>query len=209
METKVYVKIPMERVGVLIGPGGKVKRRIEEASGVELSIDSETGNVEIGLRPETKDPSVILQVQNLVKAIGRGFSPQRAFKLLDEDVYLDIIDLRDYVGRSKNALARVRGRIIGRNGRSRELIEELTDTYISVYGHTVSIIGRVEDIEVAKEAILMLVKGRFHKSVFSYLYRERGRRKRRLELWEGPSERTREMMRGPQLKAVRREVDGG
>lgn len=186
METKLYVKIPLERVGVLIGHRGRVKRRLEEVCGVDLAIDSETGNVEISLRPGTKDVPIVLNVQNLVRAIGRGFSPSRATKLLEEDIYLDIIDLRDYVGRSKNALDRVRGRVIGRNGRSRELIEELTDTYVSVYGHTVSLIGRLEDIEVAKEAILMLVKGSFHKTVFGYLHRERGRKKRGLDLWAGP-----------------------
>jgi len=189
METKVYVKIPLERVGVVIGPKGKVKRRIEEACGVDLVIDSETGNVEIILRPETNDASILLQVQNLIRAIGRGFSPQRAFRLLDEDIYLDVIDLRDYVGRSKNALDRVRGRIIGQNGRSREIIEEMTGTFLSVYGHTVSIVGELEEIELTKEAVLMLVKGSFHKTVFNYLYRERQAKKKELKIWEDTSER--------------------
>ena len=185
VETKVYVKIPMERVGVVIGPNGGTKSRIEKVGRVELAVDSETGNVEIGLGPGSEDASVILQVQNLVMAIGRGFSPQRAFKLLDEDVYLEVIDLREYVGRSKNALDRVRGRIIGRNGRSRELIEEATKTFISVYGHTTAIIGGLEDVELAKKAVLMLVNGSFHKTVFSFLYRERGIKKRELKIWEG------------------------
>ena len=189
METRVYVKIPIERVGVLIGPKGKIKRRIEETCGVDLVIESETGSVEIVLRPETSDASVLMQVQNLVRAIGRGFSPQRALKLLEEEIYLDIIDLTDYVGRSKNALERVRGRIIGENGKAREIIEDLTDTTVSIYGHTVSIIGELEDIELTKEAILMLVKGSFHKTVFNYLYREREARKKELKIWEEPSER--------------------
>ena len=189
METKVYVKIPLERVGVVIGPSGKDKRRIEEACGVDLVIDSETGNVEIILTPETKDASILLQVENVIKAIGRGFSPQRAFKLLDEDVYLDVIDLTDYVGRSKNALDRVRGRVIGQNGRSREIIEELTGTYLSVYGHTVSLIGELEDLALAKEAVLMLVKGSFHKTVFNFLYKEREAKKKGLKIWEEPPEK--------------------
>jgi len=189
VETRVYVKIPIERVGVLIGPKGKIKRRIEETCGVDLVIDSETGSVEIVLKPETSDASVLMQVQNLVRAIGRGFSPQRALKLLEEEIYLDIIDLTDYVGRSKNALERVRGRIIGENGKAREIIEDLTDTTVSIYGHTVSIIGELEDIELTKEAILMLVKGSFHKTVFNYLYREREARKKELKIWEEPSER--------------------
>jgi ribosomal RNA assembly protein len=189
VEAKVYVKIPIERVGVVIGPSGKVKRRIEEACSVDLVIDSETGNVEIILRPEAKDAAILLQVQNMITAIGRGFSPQRALKLLDEDIYLDVIDLTDYVGRSKNALERVRGRIIGQNGRSRETIEELTDTFVSIYGHTVSLIGELEDIELAKEAVLMLVKGSFHKTVFNYLQRERETKKKGLKIWEEPSEK--------------------
>lgn len=184
METKVYVKIPMERVGVIIGPNGNVKSSIEKTCRVVLVVDSETGNVEIGLTPGSEDASVLLQVQNVVMAIGRGFSPQRAFKLLEEDIYLDIIDLRDYVGRSKNALDRVRGRIIGRNGRSREVIEEVTKAFLSVYGHTTAMIGGLDDIELAKKAILMLVNGSFHKTVFSFLYRERGVQKRDLKLWE-------------------------
>jgi len=189
VETKVYVKIPLERVGVVIGPSGKDKRRIEEACGVDLVIDSETGNVEITLRPETKDVSILLQVENMVKAIGRGFSPQRAFKLLDEDVYLDVIDLTDYVGRSKNSLERIRGRIIGQNGQSRKIIEDLTGTFISIYGHTVSLIGELEDMTLAKEAVLMLVKGSFHKTVFNFLYKERETKKKGLKIWEEPSEK--------------------
>ena len=189
METRVYVKIPIERVGVLIGPKGKIKRRIEEICGIDLVIDSETGSVEIVLEPQTSDASVLMQVQNLVRAIGRGFSPQRALKLLEEEIYLDIIDLTDHVGRSKNALERVRGRIIGQNGKAREIIEELTGTTVSIYGHTASIIGELDDIEVTKEAILMLVKGSFHKTVFNYLYQEREARKKRLKIWEEPSEK--------------------
>jgi ribosomal RNA assembly protein len=189
VETRVYVKIPLERVGAVIGPSGRDKRRIEEACGIDLVVDSETGNVEIIPTPETKDVSILLQVENMIKAIGRGFSPQRAFKLLDEDVYLDVIDLTDYVGRSKNALDRVRGRVIGQNGRSREIIEELTGTYLSVYGHTVSLIGELEDMALAKEAVLMLVKGSFHKTVFNFLYKEREAKKKGLKIWEEPPEK--------------------
>jgi len=189
VEQKNYIKIPLERVGVLIGPSGKVKRRIEGAFGVLLNIDSETGSVEVSLNPEAKDVTVIFTVRNIVKAIGRGFSPKRAEMLADEDFDLVIIDLTDYVGRSKNALARVKGRIIGRGGRSRVLLEELTGTIISVYGQTVAIIGRIGSLDMAREAILMLVKGAFHKTVWNYLYSYRRKiKKRQVELWEKPQE---------------------
>lgn len=184
MSQRTYLKIPHERVGVLIGPKGKVKRRIEGSFGVTLNIDSESGSVEVVLNPGSKDASVILTVQNIVKAIGRGFSPRRAEMLAKEDYNLHIIDLCDYVGDSKNAIARVRGRIIGKDGRSRALIEELTNTMISVYGDTVAVIGNVENLGVANEAVMKLVNGAFHKTVWNFLYAYRRKmKKERGELW--------------------------
>lgn len=184
MSQKTYVKIPLERVGVLIGPKGRVKKRIEGTYSVNMTVNSDSGSVEIALNPGTKDVSVLFTVQNIVRAIGRGFSPKRAEILVKEDVDLHIIDLCDYVGHSKNALARVRGRIIGKNGRSRAFIEELTGTLISVYGDTVAIIGDVEGIGVAREAVMKLVNGAFHKTVWNFLYAYRRKmKKERGELW--------------------------
>ena len=99
---------------------------------------------------------------------------------------LTIIDLREIFGRSKSDIRRVKGRIIGKEGKTRRIIEECTETSISVYGHTVSIIGDVEQSEIAREAISMLVKGSQHATVYRFLQRKRHELKRRkLELWEG------------------------
>jgi len=181
---RAYLKIPRERIGALIGPKGGAKKRIEGFFGVTLVIDSEAGTVEIVLNPGNRDITAIFTVQNVVKAIGRGFSPKRAEVLATEDYDLHIIDLEEFVGTSKNAIARVKGRIIGKNGRSRELIEELTETSISVYGGTVSYIGAPENLEAAREALMMLIKGSFHKTVWNYLYAWRRKMKKdRGELW--------------------------
>ena len=186
---QLFVKIPKERIGVLIGPDGKTKREIEENLNVKLEVDSETGDVTINLNEDSTDPSQLFKARDIVLAIGRGFSPQRAFRLLhDEDVMLTIIDLREIFGRSKSDIRRVKGRIIGKEGKTRRIIEECTEAYISVYGHTVSIIGGVEQSEIAREAISMLIKGNQHATVYRFLQRKRHELKRRkLELWEGSS----------------------
>ena len=190
MEQKTYIRIPGERVGALIGPGGKTKKRIEATFQVDLTIDSETGNVDIRVKPDQPDVSVLFIVRNVVRAIGRGFSPKNALQLMNEDFDLIIMDLEEYVGRSKNAQNRVKGRIIGKEGKSRTMIEELTECLVSVYGGTVAIIGPYDMLPVSKEAVEMLINGSFHKTVWNHLYAYRRKmKKEKGELWYEPARR--------------------
>jgi ribosomal RNA assembly protein len=196
VERKTYIRIPQERVGVLIGPKGKAKRRFEKRFEVTLNIESGSGRVDIILNNDAKDVSNLLTVRKIVRAIGRGFSPERAEMVSNEDYDLSILDLRDHVGSSRNALERVKGRIIGKNGRSRALLEDLTKTQVSIYGHTIGIIGSVEGIRVAQEALLMLIKGAFHKTVWNFLYSYRRKMKKELrEIWGSESEQRLELKR--------------
>jgi ribosomal RNA assembly protein len=183
-----FLKIPKERVGVLIGPEGKTKKHVEAKLNVELQIDSDAGDVMITMAEKAADPSMLFKAKDLITAIGRGFSPEHAFRLVrDEEAVLDVIDLRTVFGKSEADIKRVQGRIIGMNGKTRRIIEELTETNVSAYGHTVGIIGTVDQVQVAREAIEMLVKGSMHGTVYRFLHRKRrDLKKKKLELWEKP-----------------------
>jgi ribosomal RNA assembly protein len=185
-----FLKIPTERIGVLIGPEGTTKKNIEEKLSVELQIESETGGVTVTLTEESTDPSMLFKAKDVITALGRGFSPEHAFRLIrDEEAILDVIDLRTVFGKSEADIKRVKGRIIGMNGKTRTIIEELTNTNVAVYGHTVSIIGTIEQAEVGREAIQMLVRGSMHATVYRFLHRKRRElKKKMLEIWEKPSE---------------------
>ena len=77
-------------------------------------------------------------------------------------------------------------------GKTRRIIEELTDTHVCVYGHTVGIIGGIEEVQIAREAIRMLINGSQHSTVYRYLHRKRRELKRRMiDLWEKPPEELR------------------
>jgi len=168
-----YLKIPRERVAVLIGTQGKIKEDIERITHTKLNVDSESGSISISPVEDSEDPLSGWKARYMVKAIGRGFNPNIALKLIDDDVILDIINLTDYVGKSKKAIHRQKGRIIGKDGKTRDIITEMTGTYVSVYGKTISLIGEIEHLQIAKEAVEMILKGSRHKSVYSFLERKK------------------------------------
>ncbi|MEM2935169.1 MAG: KH domain-containing protein [Candidatus Thermoplasmatota archaeon] len=167
-----YVKIPVDRVGVLIGKNGETKSGIE-SYGLKLEINSSIGEVKI----ESEDKIKEMEAENVVVAIGRGFSPEKAILLFNEDYYLEIVDIRDWVGKKENHIKRLAGRVIGKNGRAREIIEELSGAYVSVYGHTIGIIGKIENLQIAKKAVEMLLEGANHSTVYRFLEEENRRRK--------------------------------
>ena len=183
-----FVRIPKERVGVLLGPEGKVKQYIEEKLLVSLEVDSEQGDVNIVLSEKASDPSELFRARDVVTAIGRGFAPEHAFRLIrDEDAIFDVISLREIFGRSESDITRIKGRIIGMEGKTRRIIEELSGADIVVYGYTVGIIGTFEQANIARTAVQMLIDGCQHHSVYKYLAKSRRElKKQRLELWEKP-----------------------
>ncbi|UCE29976.1 MAG: RNA-processing protein [Candidatus Bathyarchaeota archaeon] len=181
-----FVKIPRERIGSLLGPKGHVKEAIEEKLAVCLEVDSQTGDIKVALASTAQDPSLLLRAKEVITAIGRGFSPERSFRLIDDDeAALVVIDLREVVGKSQSDMKRLKGRIIGKEGKTRRIIEELTEASISVFGHTISIIGDLEQAETARDAIQMFLGGSQHRTVYRFLHRKRRElKKKRMELWE-------------------------
>ena len=182
--------ISKDRVGVLIGEEGQVKDRIERDLKVILKVDSNNGVVTIQARDPDIDPLAVLRAKDVVTAVARGFPPEKAFRLFDEDIVLDILDLRELFGRSESDIQRIKGRIIGKDGKSRRIIEEITQADLSIYGHTVGIVGNYEAASLAREGVEMLIKGRQHATVYQFLKNRRReiKRKEKVELWERPPE---------------------
>jgi len=183
-----FIRIPKERIGVLVGADGKVKRHIEKKLSVKLEVESDSGGVTAVLNDEATDPSLLFRAKDVVTAIGRGFAPEHALRLIrDEDTIFDMVDLRDTFGRKESDIKRVKGRIIGMNGKTRRLIEELTDADVVVYGHTVGIIGTFEQANIARNAVQKLIDGSQHHTVYRFLQRKRRElKKQMLELWKKP-----------------------
>ena len=160
------IKAPQDRIAAIIGTNGVTKKALEKKGKAKIIVDSENGNIEISGR----DPLKLLQAASAVKAIARGFSPDKALKLFEDDYLLDIIGLNETTD-SKKELANIRGRIIGTSGKARKKIEEETNSFVSVYGKTVSIIAKIDDLPIARKGIEMLLRGASHSNVYNTLKR--------------------------------------
>ena len=164
-----HVRIPQDRLGVLIGEGGETMREIEREAEVRLDIDSETGSVGV---ESVGDPITALKGPDIVRAIGRGFPPDAALTLLEDDMTMfDLIDI-DAATRNDKDMRRKKGRLIGEDGRTRELMEELSGASVVIYGSTLGAIGSPQEVEAVRGATEMLLEGAPHGAAYSFLERK-------------------------------------
>lgn len=173
-----YLKIPEERIAVLIGERGCTKKEIESRTNTRIAIEETSVNVESSKGNSMEE----LIAGNIVLAIGRGFNPEIALKLLNDDYTLEVLHLHDYSNTPKS-YERIKSRVIGEKGKCRKNIEEMSGAFLSIYGKTIAIIGSFDDAALAKESVLMLIDGARHASVYRLL--EKTRAARRDAPWSG------------------------
>lgn len=159
--------IPRDRVGVLIGRNGNTKKRIERLFDAKLEIRKD-GLVKINECP----PENLIKLMNVIRAIGLGFNPDIATELARDDVVLYVIDLSKRFSK-EHRIRQIKGRIIGRKGRIWREIERATETYISVYGDYVSIIGDQYGADAAREAIKLIMDGVEFATLFRFLEKKK------------------------------------
>jgi ribosomal RNA assembly protein len=170
-EQMEIIRIPSERLAVLFGKAGDTQKLLEGACKVLLSVD-EDGAVQIEGEPVDEYFS-----KDVIRAIGRGFEPNIALLLLNEEYALRIVNLRE-MG-NENWMLRQKGRVIGEKGRTRKIIEEMSESHISVYGYTISVIANLGTIDIAMEAVSMLLQGHTHPAVYAYLEKQKREMKKK------------------------------
>jgi len=148
---KTLIRIPEERKPILIGKDGRTKEKIESDTQTKITVKAD-----VEIDGKTED---VLRAKEIVQAIGRGFSPEDAFDLLQEDCQMYVIDMG---GETRNTRERLMGRVIGRKGATKNIIEQMTGTKISIYGKTVSIIGDSSGVRRAADAVEDLLEGHTH-----------------------------------------------
>jgi ribosomal RNA assembly protein len=153
------VLVPRDRVKILRDQA--VNGRIKKELNVKMSFEDNSISIE-------GEGIELFQATLIVKSIGRGFSPENAFRLFNEDETFETIELNQF---NENRLKIVKSRLIGTNGKTWRMMESFSGCSISVYGKTVSMIGTYEQLNIAREAIQMIIRGSTHSKVYGFLYR--------------------------------------
>lgn len=169
MEYSYELKIPKERIAVLIGTKGEIKKMLEEETNSKIFIDSKEGDVRI----TGEDSLGLFSAREIIKAVGRGFSPEIAIHILKSDYAFELLNIADYVGKSQKTAVRLKARVIGTDGKTRRYIEDATETNLSIYGKTIGIIGEVEHVMLARRAVESLLAGATHASVYKWLEKKK------------------------------------
>jgi len=157
-----FVVIPEDRVRVLRDKKLVFNRKIRDFFDVSISVNDD---VEI----EGEDWLAVMRTKEIVKAFGRGFDFDDALDLVDEDYILEIFNMSDFAGKSRTRQIELKGRVIGADGKSKKIIEKYSGSKIVIYGKTVSIIGKWENVRLAREAVEQLLRGAKHAGIFKML----------------------------------------
>jgi ribosomal RNA assembly protein len=197
--------INKDRLAVLIGKNGITKKKIQYLTNTLIEVDSTTGDYTLHPQETPSEPEFELEnfieqldispdslkifkespnfglwtTKKIIDAINIGFKPEKAFRLVNQDIIFEIISLEDAVGNTQKAVKRVKGRIIGENGSMRQSIEKNSTAFISVYGNYVGFIADFDSLKIAQKAVDMIIEGLPHKTVVTFLqkrYRERKER---------------------------------
>jgi len=155
--------IPAKRLPVLRRDGGRFLDELEDRCGVQV----ESEGCEVRVEGEAGDEWLAEQV---LRAVALGFAPRQAFKLLKDDCFLEVVDLKA-LARNEKDLQRFKSRLIGSHGKAKKTLQELSGAWLSVGEGRVALLGGYESIQLAREGVQKLLEGKTHSTVYAYLER--------------------------------------
>lgn len=138
-ESSFAVLFPAYRENYLRDVWPQVTSALKE-HGVACTLDLIEGSMTVATTRKTWDPYIILKARDLIKLLARSVHLQQALKVLQDDVFCDIIKVGGLCT-NKERFVKRRDRLLGPNGSTLKAIEILTACYVMVQGNTVSVMG--------------------------------------------------------------------
>ena len=138
----------------------KNKKHLEERLNVKITNKAR----EVFIEGEPEDEYI---AEKVIEALNYGFEFKEAMLIKEEDFILEIMSIKNFTRRSD--LTRIRARIIGKQGKTKKTLAQLTKCFFQIKDNEVAILGDPEFIYNAQEAIKSLIKGSKQANVYKYL----------------------------------------
>jgi ribosomal RNA assembly protein len=153
-------KIISEKVIRIIKSKGNLERELN------VSIEIKGNDITVTGSPEDE-----YLAERVIHALDFGFPFSAALEIKKEDILFEILNIKEFT--NQKDFERVRGRVIGKDGKALKTISSLSDCHIELSGNKIGIIGSCDNIRTVEEACKLLVKGSKHANVYAYLEKHR------------------------------------
>lgn len=144
----------------------KNKKKLSEV--LEVTITNRGKEIYLEGTPENE-----YTAEKVIDAINFGFVISKALLIKKEDLMFEILNIKDHT--SRKDLERIRGRIIGKAGKTLKTLSDLSECFIEINENHIGIIGLPESIEIAQEALISIIKGSKQANVYAHLEKIRPR----------------------------------
>jgi RNA-binding protein PNO1 len=175
------VNIPPHRFSPIKTMWPKIYAPLVEHLQLQVRMNLKNKAVELRNSQFTTEPGALQKGEDFIRAITYGFDVDDAIALLRlDDLYMEVFEIKDIKTLQGDHLARAIGRCVGKDGRTRNAIENTTRTRIVVAGPKIHILGGFNDLKMAREAIVSLVLGARPSKVYQDLRCIAAKRKMRV-----------------------------
>jgi ribosomal RNA assembly protein len=153
----------------------KFKNKLERALNAKIIISADKAIIE----SKSDDAMSEYLGQKVVEAFDLGFDFNSAIQLKSEDFMIEKINLKGHARHSR--LRMIKSRVIGHGGGALKTISHLSDCKMQLSDSELSVIGRIEDVDVCILALHKLIGGAPHSKVYAFLERSRTIRQEKLD----------------------------
>ncbi len=138
------------------------KEEVEKKVGVKLTFD--------GKRVLYQGDAVQeYNAERVLQAMAFGFSAKEALQLLEPDTSFKVIMMRHFTRRKD--MEEVRSRVIGKEGKTKRTIENITDCDIIISNNDIGILGPSTQVETAIVGLGNLIRGTKEANTYAFLER--------------------------------------
>ena len=140
----------------------KLRRKLEH----ELNVKISNQGKEFSVDGSAEDEYI---AEKVLEAINMGFPLANALLIKNEDFVFEMIKIKHHTKRKD--ISTIKARIIGKKGMTLRILSNLTGCFFEIKDYEIGIIGHVEHIKSAQDAITSLIRGSKQSNVYTKLER--------------------------------------